>query len=212
MRRFDTRLIVGLLLISGGLVYLLQNLGVITWANWLFTGLFAVGGLVFLVWFARDRSAWWAIIPGMTLLGLGAVTALDQLAIGTSSDWTGSLFLGSIGLAFWLVYLRDRSFWWAIIPGGVLVTLAVVAGLDNAALPFESGGIFFIGLGLTFLLLALVPTPAGNLRWGFYPAAALLAMGVLISVGFENAINYLWPAALIIGGLVLLMQAMRRPA
>lgn len=210
MRRIDGRLVLGVLLIAGGIVYLLQNLGLITWGSAVWAAAFVVAGAAFLVAFARDRATWWAIIPGMTLLGLGAIMALDLVL--PNAEWTGSIFLGSIGLAFWIVYLRDRQMWWAIIPGGALMTLAVVAGLDSVALPIETGGVFFIGLGVTFLLVAIAPTSAGNLRWAFIPAAALLVMGVLIGVGFERAINYLWPVALIVGGLGLLLRAARRPA
>jgi hypothetical protein len=208
MRRFDSRLVVGTLLIAGGLIYLLQNLGLITWGSAVWAAGFAIAGLVFLGWFLRDRAAWWSIIPGLTLLALGGIIALDLVSPG--SNWTGSLFLGAIGLSFWIIYLRDRGLWWAIIPGGVLLTLAVVAGLDNLDLPIETGGVFFLGLSVTFLLIALAPTTGANLRWGYIPAAALLVMGVLIGVGFERAINYLWPVALIIGGLALLVRTMRR--
>ena len=212
MRRIDSRLIIGLLLIAGGIIYLLQNMGLITWGSLVWAAGFFIGGLVFLGWFVRDRSAWWTLIPGMALLGLGSIMALEVINPALENSWGGSLFLGSIGLSFWLIYLRDRSFWWAIIPGGVLMTLALVAGLDNVELLIDTGGIFFLGLGVTFLLVALLPTAEGRMTWAFFPAAALLVMGVLIGVGFERAINYLWPVALIIGGLVLLLRAARRPA
>ena len=35
--------------------------------------------------------------------------------------WGGALFLGCIGIAFWVIYLADRARWWGIIPGGVLL-------------------------------------------------------------------------------------------
>lgn len=138
--------------------------------------------------------------------------SLEQINPAAAEQWGASLFLGSLALAFWLIYLRDRNFWWAVIPGGVLATLAVVAGLDNLKLPVDTGGVFFLGLGLTFLLLAVLPTSRTSLRWAFIPAAALLAMGVLVGVGFERSINYLWPLALIGAGIALLLRAMRRPA
>ena len=210
MRRFDARLIIGLLLIAGGVVYLLQNLGIITWGSTLWAAAFVIAGIGFLAVVVRDRTAWWALIPGLTLLGLGGLMSLEQINAPAAEAWGGSLFLGSIALAFWLIYLRDRNFWWAVIPGGVLATLAVVAGLGNRELPFDTGGVFFLGLGLTFLLLAVLPTVGTSLRWAYIPAAALLAMGVLVGVGFERAINYLWPVALIGGGVALLVRAMRR--
>jgi hypothetical protein len=212
MRRLDGRLIIGLLLIAGGIIYLLQNLGYITWGSMVWAVAFVIGGLAFLIGFIRDRAAWWAIIPGLALLGLGSIMTLQTVNPALEATIGGSLFLGSIGLAFWLVYLRDRGMWWAVIPGGVLLTLALVAGLDEFNLGIETGGVFFLGLGLTFLLVAIIPTTAGPLRWAFIPAGALLVMGILIGVGFERAINYLWPLALIVGGLALLVRAARRPA
>ena len=212
MRRVDARLVVGLLLIAGGVVYLLQNLGYITWGSLVWSVAFLVGGLAFLAAFIRDRAAWWAIVPGLTLLGLGGGLLLKTINPAMEAAWGGSLFLGSLGLAFWLIYLRDHGMWWAIVPGGVMLTLALVAGLDEMRLPIETGGVFFLGLGLTFLVVALVPTTAGPMRWAFIPAAALLVMGILIGVGFERAINYVWPMALILGGLALLLRAVRRQA
>src|SRR5688500_10199063 len=113
MRRIDARLIIGLLLIAGGVVYLLQNLGFITWGSAVWAAAFLIGAVAFLVMFVRDRAAWWAIIPGLTLLGLGGNMALELVNPAAEKTWGGSLFLGSIGLAFLIIYLRDRGQWWA---------------------------------------------------------------------------------------------------
>lgn len=211
MRRIDARFIFGLLLIGGGVIYLLQTMGLITWGPLVWALAFAVGGLAFLSVFVRDRLMWWALIPGLTLLGLAGLLTLQQFAPAQAEDWGGSLFLGAIGLAFLVVYAANRQFWWALIPGGVLITLAVVAGLDRFA-GLETGGVFFLGLGLTFAAVALVPTPQGQMRWAFIPAAVLAVMGLLLLVGFTTAINYIWPVALILAGLLLLTRALRRRA
>jgi hypothetical protein len=60
------------------------------------------------------------------------------------------------------------------------------------------------------VLVAVIPTDQGRMRWALVPGAILLAMGVLFAVGFETAIGYLWPAALILGGLALLWRSFRR--
>jgi hypothetical protein len=119
---------------------------------------------------------------------------------------TGPLFLASIGVGFALVYLATPQNWWAIIPAGVMTTLALVAGVDELRLvSFDTGGLFFIGLGVTFLVVGLLPAEHGAwTRWAFIPAAVLIVIGVLISTSFEPGIAYLWPAALIVGGLVLI--------
>ena len=106
--------------------------------------------------------------------------------------------------------MLDRDKWWAIIPGGVLVTLAAVAGLERGT-DIQTGGIFFLGLGATFILVALAPNPHGQMRWAFIPAAVLLILGLLLFVGFHGH-HYIWPLSLISAGLFLLVRAFRRRA
>lgn len=200
----------GILLIGAGIIFLLQNLGWFRgFGDLMWTGLFGAGGLLFIYLFLSHRTEqWWAAIPGFTLLGLAAVTFLDNFAPWFVGRLSGSVFLGSIGLGFVMIYLANQRMWWAIIPGGVMATLAVVAGVDELPLrgmgfgTFDSGGIFFLGLGLTFLILGLLSQRTGErLTWAFIPALVLLVMGVLIGTNWENLINVVWPAVLIaIGG------------
>ena len=73
------RFLFGGLLVLAGVVFILQQL-----FNWPIGGvfislLFAAGAFVFLFVFLRNRSQWWALIPGMTLLGLALVIATGDL-------------------------------------------------------------------------------------------------------------------------------------
>ena len=111
--------------------YLLQTLGLFVLGPLAWAVAALVAGLLFLVFAVRGQ--WWAWIPSLSLLGLAGLETLQYLAPVAADQWGGSVFLGAIGLGFWIVYLVDRAHWWAIIPGGVLVTLAVVATLDKAA-------------------------------------------------------------------------------
>src|SRR5512139_312048 len=119
MRRFDVRIMLGLLLLLGGGLLLLQTMGYLSGGINIFWGLvFLAGGLVFL--YLVFSGNWWGVFPGMTLLGLAALVLFgDQLGA-----FGGLIFLGAIALAFWLVYILDRQRWWALIPAGVLSTLA----------------------------------------------------------------------------------------
>jgi hypothetical protein len=112
-----------------------------------------------------------------------------------------------IGLAFWIVYFTNREYWWAVIPGGTLVTLGLVAGATSIWGGVELGGLFFVGLGLTFLLVAVLPTPQGQMKWAYIPAVVLLAMGALIWLAATSLLQYLWPLALIAAGGYLLWRA-----
>ncbi|HEX7434598.1 MAG TPA: hypothetical protein VF326_13180, partial [Anaerolineaceae bacterium] len=98
-----------------------------------------------------DRSKWWAAIPGFTLAGIAASSLLlDRLG------WGGLVFLGGIGVGFWAIYLASRDRWWAIIPGGVLLTLGLTSVMSDAFGVTNSGGVFFVGLGLTFVLVGVL--------------------------------------------------------
>jgi len=84
--------------------------------------------------------------------------------------------------------------------------LAVVTIADARAI--ESGGIFFLGLAVTFALIFL----ATRMRWPLIPAAVLFAIGLFIGAGLEKAMNYVWPVVLIVAGLYVIYRVSRRAA
>jgi hypothetical protein len=193
----------GILLIATGIIFLLDNLGLITLEWELLIGpLFAFGGLVFLAIFILNTDNWWALIPGLVLIALGTIIFMDNAIAGGGGPWGGAIFLGLLGLAFWLIYLSHQDYWWPVIPGGVLLTLAGVS-----LLPADDelvGVVFFLGLALTFGLVYLIPKPAGRLTWALYPAGVLALVAILILLGATNLTNFILPLALLIlGGLVL---------
>jgi hypothetical protein len=199
MKRFDYRILIGAVLILGGILMLLDKTGVLKGAtDFFWAGLLAIGAGIFLFWFFSDRSKWWAAIPGFTLAGMAASTLLlDKLG------WGGLAFLGGIGVGFWAVYLRQPAQWWAIIPGGVLLTLGFTSALTEAFNVVETGGVFFVGLGLTFLLVALL----AKMKWAFIPAAVLLLLGFFLGTPFVGFLEYAWIGILLIAGIVLVISA-----
>ncbi len=209
MRRSRASIIVGVFLVLMGLLLLLENLGVLV-GGWqlVLALLFAAGGLGFLWVFFGNRAEWWPVIPGMVLLGLAGVIGLETLAPEASGGWTGGLFLGWIALAFIVVYLNRRENWWAIIPGGVITTVAVTAVLSETLGEAAVGGIFFLGLGLTFALLYLVPTPEGRMRWALVPAGVLAVMGALVLAAATDVLGYIWPLALLAAGGYILFRTL----
>lgn len=205
MRRvIDFRLILGpLFILLGGLLFL-EQFGVLKGAAGLFWGaVLVLGGAYFLYVFVKDaRRSWWAIIPGLVLISMGAENFLPETAV----DWGGALFLGAIGLSFFVLYFMDRTRWWGVIPGGVLFTLAAISVMDDVAAG-ASGSLLFLGLGLTFLLVAVLPNPYGKTSWAYIPAVVLLIVGGLLGNAMTQGwVGYLWPAALIIVGLVVVFR------
>jgi hypothetical protein len=206
MKRFDARIVIGILLILAGGLGFLQAFGFLQDASDVFWGIvFLAAGGIFLFLFAGSFASggWWAAFPGFVLAGIGVLIllpdALDEIG--------GAVFLGAIGLSFWMVYLTGRERWWAIIPGGVLFTLAVVSALpDNLLGGVDSGGIFFLGLASTFLMVALL----ANMQWAYWPAGVLGFFGVFLF--FQSQVyllSYIAAAALIGAGIFIILRSRR---
>jgi hypothetical protein len=202
MNRNNVRFFIGGALVLLGVLMLLERFGIFQAAVEIFWGvIFLAAGAYFLYRFVLNMSAeWWALIPGFALIGIGTSTILP-------GAWSGFSFLGFLGISFLAIYLSNRQRWWAIIPGGVLITLAVVSLLSNNRFGAqEQGGFFFLGLGLTFLLVAIL----ASMQWAYIPGVILLLMGVALGyTPFAGSLNYVWPAALILIGLLLIFQFAR---
>ncbi len=204
MNRWAVRVWIGVVLIVLGFLMLLERFGLFQGVAGLFWSVLFLGvGVWFLYRFAtHTRSEWWAAIPGFTLLGLGAETILPH----SLSNWSGFLFLGAIGIGFFAVYLSGRQRWWALIPGGVLLTIGLVSSVGNTDNGFEVLGLLLLGIGITFLLVAVF----ASLRWAWIPGLILLLIGAVIGIPFGGSLNYAWPIALIAGGVLLIVQFLRQ--
>jgi hypothetical protein len=212
MKWLESRVLWGAVLIIGGVLFLLQNLNVLQLGDLAWAILLGLVGVYILTIYISNRTNWWALIPGIVLIDLAVILGLQVILPSMKEFLIGSLFLAGIGLAFWAVYLNNRDFWWAVIPGGVLFTLAIVAGISEVRPGLETGGIFFLGLGATFALLAVLPSggsvPAHALRWALIPAGVLIIMGLLLTAASASLINYIWPVVLILAGLFLVYNTL----
>jgi hypothetical protein len=116
-----------------------------------------------------------------------------------------------MGLSFWAVYIARHDHWWAIIPGGVLITLGGVAALDAyGRADADLGAVFFLGIALTFLLVAVLPNPAGKMTWAYIPALVLGLIGTFMLAFTANLAIYIVPILIIVLGAALLIRALRR--
>lgn len=249
MKRFDSRIFLGILLIVGGVLALAQTMGFLQNVSDYFWGMvFVLAGLGFLS-LLLDSNNWWGAFPGFTLLALGALillpdsledigggiflggialsfwyvyftdrsgrwwaiipggvlTALSLLVIVSEyfEDYSGAIVLGGIGLTFFVVYFTNRSErWWALIPFGVLSTLATVTVVAEKVGEFQTAGVFFFGLAITFLLVALLT----KMTWAYFPAAVLAVMGIFGLVSLLDIANYVWAIALILLGVFILFR------
>lgn len=212
MNSMRWRLLVGGLLVVAGLVAMVNavtgfDLGGIVWAL-----LLGLGGLAFIFVMASDKNNWWAAIPGFTLLGIAALVGLDSLAPRLLGDAGGALVLGGIGLAFLVVYLINRTFWWALIPMGVMFSLVALIALEGF-MGDSAVVVFFLGLAATFGLIALLPVENGKrMSWPWIPAGALLLVGLIVGMGQNDWARFIMPVAVILVGGYLVLRAFRQKA
>jgi len=206
----ESRILWGSLLILGGIGLLLQNLGILPYGGLIWALILAVGGGIFISIYFGSRENWWSLIPGVSLLSVAVGVLLDMVFPSLGSILSGVIILGGIGLSFVFVYLSSKSQWWAVIPAGVLMTLALVSGVDNSTLGVDTGGIFFLGLGLTFLVVAWLPQPDGAMKWAYIPAGILLAMGTIITAVSENVFSLIAPVVLVLVGLLIVWRTIVR--
>jgi len=211
MKILSSRLLWGLLLVVGGILLLLDTFGVFKGSALFWTIVSAAAGVLFLSFYVTNRPHWWALLPGVIFLTLALTIGLEAFLPGFSdTSLAGPIILGGIGLSFLLVYIAERANWWAIIPAGVMATLAIVAVLDATTSGAATGGVFFLGLGITFALVAVLPSGDVQMRWPWIPAGVLGLMGILILLAAENLINYIWPSVLILAGLFMVGRALTR--
>ena len=209
MKRFDMRIVFGVVMIVAGAMFLLQNLGIFYGGiNLLWAILVGGAGVASLYAYANNRNNWWALIPGTTLVAIAFNSVVAIISSDLSNFLGGSIVLGGIALSFWLIYFTKRgSFWWAIIPAGVLSSIA----LSEIAASIAQGradGVFLLGIGLTFLFIATRPAYEGQLKWAFIPGWILLAIGVL-SLPFMDA-DILFPLALIGAGCYVIYKNFKK--
>ena len=201
----------GVSLLVSGIILMVANLGQFDqWAEYIMLGviaLSALSGIVFLIGYVSNRERWWLWLPATTLLSLAAVVYLGHK--GTFPlTWLLSLLAFGVAVGFFVVYLLDSKHWWAVIPGGLLLALALLIGFATKFSPHDLAGFFFIALGAVAALIYLV-------RFGekeAWPAALFtvifLTLGfLLLSLeGWERGtLTKFWPALLVLSGLVVVI-------
>ena len=119
------------------------------------------------------------------------------------------MFLGSIAVSFIAILVLRPTYWWAVIPAGVLTTIAVIAGIrgDYGVL---RGGLFFLGVGGTFAAVGLMPVGKDQ-KWPWIPAAICFVLGTLLIIGSGALVNsifgWVWAVAFLGVGVYLVVRS-----
>lgn len=219
MKRVDSRSLWGLLLIVGGLFLLLANLNIFNiWGIFdavplLWAVALGLVGIGFLSTFAVSPDNWWAAIPGATLVSVAILIVMDLIMPRVSNFIGGSIVTGGIGISFLLVYIRKRENWWALIPGGVMFTIAMMIFLEPLIDDDLVASFFFFGLAATFGLLYILPTSGTeSQKWAIYPALGTLGMSVFLLIVTTSIMQFIIPLAIVGAGVYLLIRGTQQHA
>lgn len=181
------------------------------WVGALFLFMIAIS---FLVVYLSNRTRLWALIVAYAtaVLGIGPLMAIG----GRDAAYYGPIFLFAVALPFFVVYFRSVENWWAIIPAGVLTTLAVIttaaiAGLINNG---DRGGFVSAGYANALLMFGLAAT--FSVLWLRHGKAwakvvtIVLGLVAVASVFFASSSQIIWPVVIILVGVYLFYTALRR--
>jgi len=207
MIKNNWRIFLGGLLVILGIASFLDSLNIIPFSGLLWGVLFVLGGVAFIVYLFQNKKAWWAIIPGVVLIGLGFIILLSSLFPNFNDEIGGSIFFVAISIAFLIVYLMNKKFWWAIIPAGVMASLAATILVDGLT-RFDGGGVFLMGIALTFALLTILPGLEGNRQWPLIPAGILFVVSLFALFEDFNLSTLVWAVILIVLGVFLVVRSL----
>ncbi len=139
------RTLLGLILVAGGVLFLLGQLDVFGSMGNLI--LLAIGSVFMYAYFTTSQGHRIGfLIPGAILLGIGTGVAINNLPL----PWlwpAGDATVFTLGLGFCLIWALERKHWWALIPGGILVTV----GLSSLFAIMQLWPLVLIGLGAYLL-------------------------------------------------------------
>ena len=165
-------------------------------------------GLSFLVVYLNNRTRTWALLVAYIL---GVLSIAPAMASGgETAAYYGPVFLFAVALPFFIIYFRGADKWWAIIPAGILTTVAIIAALAIAGFIRDEnqGGyanaILMFGLAATFAVVWLRHAKT----WAKVVTIVLAALAVA-SIFFATYSEILWPVVIILAGGYLLYTALR---
>jgi hypothetical protein len=165
---------------------------------------------------SKRRNEW---VGGLFLIGLGLLFLLYQFVDLPRVDNVAIYFMLGLGIVFlaWGALSREGGL---LIPGGILTGIGLGIALVAGPYEFEdgtlSGGVFMGAFAFGWVLITIFTAifTEKTQWWPLIPAAIMaLIGGALLAQGpFLVALEWLgrlWPLALIIGGIAILLGGRR---
>ncbi|HET9588378.1 MAG TPA: hypothetical protein VFO91_06285 [Anaerolineales bacterium] len=180
----------GILLIGAGALALAEQMGYTDrFSPQIWIAVFAAISLLGLASYALSGWKQWGwLFPAGIFGGLAITVALATSNVDSAAV-ASSLFFGLL-LPFAAAYLTDRTRnWWALIPGGVMLFLALTTLLVDSAGGEWVGALFLFLIALTFLVVYLNDRTR---TWALIVAyvCAVLSIAPMMASGGDLAAYY----------------------
>ena len=136
--------------------------------------------------YLADRTSnWWALIPGGIMLFL-AMVLLSVDNVG--GEWIGTMFLFLIGLTFFVVYMNNRSRWWALLVAYIMFVLSLAPAMASFGGDVAAyyGAIFLFAVALPFFVVYF---RTEDNWWAIIPAGSLTAVALVAAAAVAGWIN-----------------------
>jgi hypothetical protein len=143
-------------------------------------------------------------LPGIVLIVLGVLFLIANFA-NYSMESLWPVFVLGPGVAFIVMFFRDRSIYGVLMPGTILTVLGLLFfactayGWDQMERLWP---LFIMAPGLGFVMMYLF----GKHERGLLIPAGILTVLGLVFLFNVNESEYLWPVVLILVGLLFLVR------
>ena len=108
----------------------------------------------FLAVFYYNRAQWWPLIPAYVLVAVAVMIGLTGLEV-LEDDLVAGYVLIAIAIPFFVVYARNRTQWWPLIPGGILAIIGLSFLIAEGAFVYI-GALALVLVGGWILLRAFI--------------------------------------------------------
>ena len=150
-----------------------------------------------------------SIITGVALIVIGVIFLLPNFTDLTLRDLWPVLMLAP-GVLFFLGFLADRKNYGLLMPGAILTTYGLLffyCTIFGWYLMRDLWPFYLVGPGIGFFLMYQFGKKETGL---LIPGSILTALGVIFLL-LTTDYSYLWPATIIVAGIVLILRSRRSP-
>ena len=198
-------LVLGGLLIVFGVLALLET--VTDLGGWVWVAVLTVGGLGVYAVYATDRTEKWLLIISYAMLAVAGLVTLLTLGI-LDDPYIATYVLFAIGLPFLVAYLFNRANWGLLIPAYVLLAVGVFVPLTELGVVDDNSTVTYILFAVAIPFFVVFIRNSKN-WWALIPGGilAVIALSFLIA---EASVEYIFAAALIVAGILIVVRQFTR--